>query len=253
MSVQTSSALYARAARLKPATVGVTTEDAYCAMCAAVLLIGTPANPVTKQTFDDAFNNKLDLRARTGRYVCGDCEALWSKDWMQRYSKTYACEAGVFKLASNEHLAAFFLAPPEPPFCAIFSTKQQQHMIWRTPVSLSRDYFFVRVDDEVLTIRRPMLLEGLRAFKHAEHIMSTTSLTRLGRKLKPPAALMSRELSLSNMGSVRPDVMELMRQTGDTWVIAALHALSMGEWWALNAIRFFDPDSPPAPALALEA
>lgn len=253
MSPLTSSALYARAAGLAPATVSVTTEDSHCAMCAAELPLGTPANPVTKKTFDDAFNNKLDLRARSGKYVCGHCEVLWSKDWLQKYSKTYACDAGVFKLASNEHLAGFFLAPPEPPFCAIFSTKQQQHLIWRTPVSLSRDYFFVRVDDEVLTIRRPHLMEGLRAFRHAEHVMATTPLKRMGRKLKPPAAIMSRELAVTIMGSVRHEVIELMRETGNDWVVSALHALSSGEWWALNAIRFSDADAPPPPAPALEA
>lgn len=253
MTVLTASALYARAARLTPATVGVTTEDSHCAMCAAVLPMGTPANPVTKKTFDDSFNNKLDLRARSGRYVCGDCEVLWAKDWLQKYSKTYACDRGVFKLASNEHLAGFFLDPPEPPFCAIFSTKQQQHMIWRTPVSLSRDFLFVRVDDEVVTIRRPVLMQGLAAFHHAERTMKTTALARTGRKLQPPAALMSRELATATMGALRTDVIELLRQTGDLWAIQALHALSIGEWWALNAMRHFDPEAPPAPESALEA
>lgn len=252
MTTLSPSALYRSAARLAPSASGVTTSDSHCVMCAAELPQGTPANPVTKHTFGDAFNNTLDLRARTGSYVCGDCEALWCQDWMQKYSKTFACEAGVFKLASNEHLAGFLANPPEPPFCAIFSTKQQQHMIWRTPVSLSKDYFIVRLDSELLTIRRPLLMEAWRAYRHAESVMATTALARTGRKLKPPAALFSRELAAPVVG-LRPDVEDLMRQTGNGWVLETLSKLSIGEWWGLGALRHFDPASPPAHERALEA
>lgn len=250
--ILTSSALYRTAARLQPATTAVTTSDSHCVMCAVALPMGTAANPVTKKTFDDAFNNKLDLRARrSGAYVCGDCEALWHPDWMQKYSKTFACADGVFKIASNEHLAAFLANPPEPPFCAIFSTKQQQHMIWRTPVSLSRDYITVRLDNELLTIRRPILLDGWRAYRHAESVMASTALARTGRKLKPPAALFSRELALPFL-ALRSDVAELMRETGNQWVIDQLALLSTGEWWGLGALRHIDPSAPPPHERALE-
>lgn len=249
--VMSSSALYRTAARLEPAAHGVTTSDSHCVMCAAVLPAGAPANPVTKHTFGDAFNNTLDLRARTGAYVCGDCEVLWCKDWMQKYSKTFACAEGVFKLASNEHLAGFLANPPEPPFCAIFSTKQQQHMIWRTPVSLSRDYFVVRLDSELLTIRRPVLMAAWRAYRHAESIMASVALARKGRKLKPPAALFSRELASPVVG-LRADVVDLMHQAGASWVVETLGQLSVGEWWGLGALRHFDPENPPAHERALE-
>lgn len=252
MMTLSSSALYRSAAGLKPAASGSTTVDSHCVMCAAPLPMGTIATPVDKNTFGSGFNNTLDLRARTGRYVCGDCEPLWCQDWMQKYSKTFACEAGVFKLASNEHLAGFLANPPEPPFCAIFSTKQQQHMIWRTPVSLSKDYFVVRLDSELLTIRRPLLMEAWRAFRHAESVMASTALTRTGRKLKPPAAIFSRELATPVVG-LRSDVEDLLRETGNGWVIDVLARLLIGEWWGLGALRHFDPASPPGHELALEA
>lgn len=253
MSVLFSSALYRQAANLEPSASGVVNAATHCVMCAAPLEEGDRANPLTRNTFGDAFNNKLDLRALSGTHVCGDCQALWSKDWLQKYSKTFACTQGVFKLASNDDLAAFLLTPPEPPFCAIISTRQQQHMIWRTPVSLSQDYFVVRLDGDLLTIRRAVLLDALAAYKHAEHVMATVLLDGRKKVLKGPAAMFDRQLEASTMGTLRTDVEGLLRQTGDTWVIEKLHALSIGEWWALNVLRFADLQNPPAWRDALNA
>lgn len=246
-----ASELYATAAHVTPITRGVASEDSYCAMCGTPIPAGTAANPLTKNTFDPAFNNRLDLRALSGNCVCGHCEALWTKDWLQKYSKTFATADNVYKFASNDQQAAFLLNPPEPPFAAIFSTRQQQHMIWRTPVSLSREIYTVRVDGDLLVIRQKVLLEGLRAYQHALSVMANTPHPRSGRKLKPPAALFSRELGLATMGSLREDVIELLESVGDTWVIDTLHSMGMGEWWALNVVRHYDPNHPPAyePAL----
>lgn len=240
-----ASDLYCRAAGVTPKASGITSEDSHCVMCAASLPKGTAATPVSKNTFGKAFNNSNDLRAMSGRYVCAACEALWTQDWLQKYSKSFACADGVFRFASNEQQAAFLLNPPEPPFAAIFSTRQQQHMIWRTPVSLSRDYFIVRHDDDLLTIRRDKLLDGLRAYQAAMDLMQSTPLKRTGRKLNPPAAMFSQKLSLQAVGSIRSDVIELLRENACEWVITSLHAMTMGEWWALGVIRHFDPEHPP--------
>lgn len=248
-----ASSLYRVAAGLTPVGTAVVEHPDHCMMCAAALKPGDLANPVTKRTFTDAFNNTLDLRAPSGHHVCGDCQVLWRKDWLQKYSKTFACEQGVFKLASNEHLAGFLFNPPEPPFAAIFSTKQQQHMIWRTPLSLSRDLFVVRVDNDLLTIRQPLLLEALAAYRHAESIMAAVKPMGRTALLKAPAALFDRGLAHGQMGMLRPDVEALLRQVGEAWIIDLLHGLSMGEWWALNAVRHFDPDQPPAWQPAMEA
>jgi len=249
--ILSASALYRQAGNVTPQAHGTAKTDSYCVMCAAPLPAGTAANPVGNTTFDKSFNNKFDLRALTGRYVCGDCEALWSQEWMQKYSKTFATMDGVYKFASNEQQAAFFLHPPEPPFCAIFSTKQQQHMIWRTPVSLSRELYTVRLDGELLTIRQPVLLAGLHAYRFAESLMANTPLARTGKRINPPAALFSRELAIQTL-SLRADVVELLAQTGDGWVVEAMNRLSAGEWWALNVIRHFDPENPPEYQRAIE-
>ena len=246
-----ASELYCAAAGISPCAHGVATEDSFCVMCGTSITAGSAANPLSKSTFDAAFNNRLDLRAPTGRYVCGACDSLWTTDWLQKYSKTFATSQGVYKFASNDQQAALLLNPPAPPFCVIFNTRQQQHMIWRTPVSLSRDFYVVRVDGDVLTIRQAKLLDAWRAYQHALTVMADTPLARTGRKLKPPAAIFDRELGHRAMGTLRTDVMELLTETGNAWVIDLLHGLSMGEWWALNVIRNYNPDSPPAYQLAL--
>lgn len=250
MTTLFASTLYRGAANVPAIANDTVTDDTFCVMCAAPLTDGTAANLLTKHTFNSAFNNRLDLRALTGRYVCGDCQALWSKDWLQKYSRTFATQAGIYKFASNDQQAALLLNPPEPPFCAIFSTRQQQHMIWRTPVSLSRELYTIRVDGDLLLIRQPLLLEGLRAYQHAIALMARTPLARSGRLLKPPVALFSRELAMQAMGSVRNDVAELLLENGSMWAVDTLHQLGMGEWWALNVIRHYDPADPPHYQLA---
>lgn len=253
MDLISPSAIYRDAAGLTPSGADVVPEDTHCVMCAGSIAAGALAHKVTHKSFDDAFNNKLDLKAMTGTHICGDCDVLWTKDWMQRYSKSFACNEGVFSLAKNEDLCALVLNPPQPPFVAIFSTKQQQHMIWRTPVSYSRDYFFVRVDGDVVTIRRPLVLSALKAYHKAEEVMATVKPEGRATFLKPPAALFSRELASSKMGQLRADVEALLRQTGHEAIIEELHALGIGEWWALNALRFADLENPPDWRNAMQA
>lgn len=245
LTLTSSSAVYREAAGLAPVGDDLVTKATHCVMCAVVLEVGAKAYKLTKNTFDDNFNNKFDLRAPTGTHICGDCDVLWSRDWMQKYSKSFACKDGVFSLAKNDDLSALILNPPNPPFVAIFSTKQQQHMIWRTPVSYSRDYFFVQLDGDVLTIRRTVLLSALQAYRKAEEIMATVKPEGRKKVLKPPAALFSRELASSQIGQLRTDVEALLRQTGNDVIVEELHALTIGEWWGLNALRFADLDNPP--------
>lgn len=249
---RSSSQIYLAAAKLAPTGSDLVDTDTHCTMCATPILAGELANKVVRSTFGDTFNNKLDLRAISGTHVCGACQTLWSKDWLQKYSKSYACPEGVFKLASNDDQAAFLLNPPQAPFVAILSTRQQQHMIWRTPVSLSPELFFVRLDGDILQIRRKVLMEALAAWQHTVEVMATTVLEGRKRPLKGPPAWIDRQLESSGTGTLRDDVEALLLQVGDTWAIERLNALSMGEWWALNIINRFDPQNPPPRRNALE-
>ncbi|KLR58967.1 hypothetical protein OX89_04030 [Diaphorobacter sp. J5-51] len=219
-------------------------------MCAAQLKAGDPVNAIGKDTFGESFNNKLDIH-EAGDVLCGDCAALWQRDFLMKYSKTYATPSGVFKLASNEDIQAFILTPPRPPFVAVYNTRQQQHMIWRTPLCLSNEVLIVRLDDEILHIDRDKVLRAVSAWQR-----TLARMKELGFKGLP--AYPERTLSSRATGSIRDDVAE--RISGDSEAgardIETLRSLRVGEWWAMCAINKVDLDSPaswPLPVKLLPA
>lgn len=244
MSTTSPSRVYTQAAGVAPITCITAASDSWCVMCGTPIATGDACNPL--QDFGPTFNNHIDLRALSGRYICGDCAALRGKEWLQTYSKTYACSTGFFKLASNEDYAAFVLSPPEPPFVAVLSTAKQQHLIWRAPVNASRDWLLIRMGDEVLSIRRAVVMQALSAYKALVHLMATVP-TERGYLLKGPPAIFDRELANSAMGSLRIDVAAHATANGMHDQAALFGTLTMGEWWALNALRFIDLDHPPQP------
>ena len=235
------SALYCAGAKVKPVTSTTAIDPSHCMMCGTAVTAGAATNLVSRDTFNDAFNNKLDLRTKQGRYVCGNCMALWHKDFLQRYSKTYATAHGVFKLASNDDLMAFLTNPPEPPFVALISTTQQQHLIWRTPVNYSQATLQVRLGDQVLTIRRKVLEQATRDWLRLVEIMRAAKL-----KGAMPAVL-ERQLDASRIGVIRNDVQQAALAAGEEGLLCRMAALSFGEWWALNVTRQYVDRAVPAP------
>lgn len=243
------STLYRRAAGIQPVGAPLA-RHATCALCGIALVAGDPAVPLKHTTFGEGFNNKLDVHTK-GTVVCGDCEALWTMDFLQKYSKTYACDTGVFKLASNEDIQAFILRPPASPFVAVYNTRKTQHMIWRTPVCLSGMHLVVRVDDDVLHIDRDKVLAGIRGWQYCEARMIA-----LGMKGGP--AYTRLHLDARQVGSVRADVARAVaaENAEGARAVECLRALRMGEWWAVGACRSVDldrPDTWPHPVKVLPA
>ncbi len=245
----TASQLFRRAAGIQP--VGTPLEAASsCTMCGAALHAGDLAVLVTKDTFGESFNNKLDVRVASP-HICGDCMALWDKLFLQNNSKSYATGHGVYRLTSNEDVQALFLSPPVAPYAVIFNTRQQQHMMWRTPLGLSQDVIVLRIDDELLYVRRQLALDGARAWRETEVLMK-----KIGLKGFP--AVIERTLSKVAMGTVRSDVAKAVSAHSEAGAaaISALQQLRMAEWWALCALRYIDQDAPatwPVPARVLPA
>ena len=232
-----SSSLYRSAAGVD--AIGTPLAHAStCAMCGARLPPGALGNLIKADTFGDSFNNKVDIKY-AGTVVCGDCEALWKPAFLQKYSKTYANADGVFKFASNQDVAAFVFRPPTAPFVAIYSTRQQQHLTWRTPVSYSSENMVMRADDELMRINRPLVVEAVRAWRYAVERMKA-----IGMKGVP--AWLAMDMKSSRMGSLRPDVAAAVAAESEqgAQAIKTLQSLRMGEWWALCSARHYDPDAP---------
>jgi CRISPR type IV-associated protein Csf1 len=234
-SVAFPSALYRKATGLPvdaERAPHVAAVDANCAMCGAPVAAGERCLLTGKDTFTGSFNNRLDLAFPSSPAVCADCATLWQKDFLQRYSKTVANRHGVYKLASNEDHAQFVLDPPEPPFVAILSTTQQQHLIWRTPVTLSKELLFVRLGDEVLSIRPQLVRQALKDYDALVGLMAA-------HKLKGLPCTFDRDLASERVGSIRSDVRRLALANGLADEVERLVSLTMGDWWALNAVRQF--------------
>jgi len=232
-----SSQLFRRAAGIAPQGKPAT-KQCTCAMCAAKLQPGDPANPLANDTFGESFNNKLDIH-HAGDVLCGDCAALWRPEFLMKYSKTFATHDGVYKLASNEDIQAFILTPPAPPFVAIYNTRKQQHMIWRTPLCLSSDMLIVRLDDEILHIDRKRVIRAVEAWQR-----TLARMKALGFKGMP--AYPERTLASRSTGSIRQDVAERISADSETGAqdIATLKSLRVGEWWAMCAVNKVDVNDP---------
>lgn len=240
----TSSQLFRQAAGISPVGNPIK-ENCTCCMCGAHLSIETDplplALPADKNLFGDSFNNKLDIKVR-GDVVCGDCLAVWHKEFLQSKSKSYAVENdGVYRLASSLNISAFILHPPKAPYVAIFNTRQQGHLIWRTPVQLpNSDTLVVRLDDELITVNRANVLAAVAGW---QHIMARMKALKL--KTKAPA-LLSYDLSQTATGLIFPTVKEAMEKDGEASyrALQSLQKLTIADWWALCAMREIDLQDP---------
>lgn len=239
-AVSSPSQIYRKAAGLTSQGAPLGNKSSLvCTMCAGQIEPNGMGEFATADTFGAAFNNKLDCHHRHDNVVCGDCLALWNKVFLQEQSKSYATRDGVFKFSGNADVSAFILFPPQSEYVAIFSTRQQQHMIWRSPVCLDPDYMQVRADDEIMTIRRLLVLDAVRAMK----VVSERS-AAIG--IKGVAARMELKLAAPAMGAIRENIALAVSKDSEAGAnaVATLRKLRMGEWWALGALRGVDLDKP---------
>ena len=220
-----------------------------CVMCGSPVLPGDRALAADSAAAA-SFNGKLDCKY-PGQAVCDCCAAVWEPRWMAKFmdSKAVAIAGrGVFTLRSKDDVAAFVLQPIESPYVAIWNTRQQAHMIWRTPVSIPCERFReVRLDDEVLLIDRHRVMQAARSWTRAHDILES-----LG---KPRISLFELvwDLGSTKAGQPRDRLVAAVQAHGDEGAAAvdALLQLPLADWWALLAIRDVPMDNPGAwPTLA---
>lgn len=238
---QTPSALWASAIKQDPVGLPWTGAKTTCLLCAADVLPGDLAQKADKKLIDEGFNNKLDCH-QPGAAVCGHCLALWNSQWMQKSSKSYAVDGqGAFSLATNDDIAHFVLTPPQTDYVAIFNTRQQAHMIWKTPVAAaSNDFLQVRIDDEIMLIDRQRVLRAVRAWQTTQSILK-----KLG-KPKSSAYILSYSLKSPVVGAPITVYYNAVRGHSEEGAEALniLDELTLADWWALSATRTVDLDAP---------
>ena len=245
---RTASKLWVQAAGIAEPTdlalwIGPETR---CVMCGTSVLPGDPAIAM-QEAAGDSFNAKLECRY-FGAAVCRDCHAVREPRWMGVHmdSKSVAISGkGVFKLRKKPDVAAFVLQPIESPYVAIWNTRQQAHMIWRTPVSVPCERFReVRLDDEILLIDRQRVMGCVRYWNATHRILEALGKPRVF------AFDLAWDLSSITAGQPRERLVEAVRQHSKegSQAIDALLELTLADWWALFSIRdvsMADPGSWP--------
>jgi CRISPR type IV-associated protein Csf1 len=231
MSSQTlsPSRLTAKAAGLKPMGSRKAEEECRCAMCGTKILAGEMIDDFAP---GDGFTDHPALNYPLSPVICGDCKAVWRKEFMQKYSKSIISEEGVFPSAKMENQAHWLLNPPNPPFIFILSDQQQQHLIWRAPVNLSRDVYQIRFGGTVMTVRRDMLLKAFSAAKRLVETFNAGKSKAEQFKGKHPFVRLDWNLEDLNHGMLRQDFARLEDEQSKQ-DIALLRRLTNGELWAL--------------------
>lgn len=214
-----------------------------CVMCGGAIEKGDLCTSQLHTVFTPTFNFKLDAKYE-GDAVCGWCPAVMNKLWMQKFSKAFAVEGvGIFKMAKNSEIASFILRPPTGRYVAIFNTRQQAQMVWRTPVCTGNPRALqVRLDDELFIVDRQKVFEGVRAWQKASAILAALGIPKVG------PFLLSYDMSSTAVSLPRGRNAQVVEKSGPEGAaaIAQLRRLTMGEWWALSACREVDLDDPDA-------
>lgn len=241
-------ALAIKALGLRPeGTLTCTEEHATesCAVCGAKLVTGEPIDTLA---LPPSFTNQSSLADSGGKWRCGACTAVMVRSVFQMGMSTILITGdGVFPIVRKEHRSWLFLTPPEPPFAIAIQNAQQQHVLWRAPVSLSKDLLMIRVGERLVRIRRPHLLAARDAAQHLHSIRKTA-----GRPVKDgvenPFINEWKMLSQSG-GQLKGWAMKLIQDQEKPLPaehMSRLLSLNAGEAWALTAALFEHPVKPDA-------
>lgn len=130
----------------------------HCAVCGDQLRLGEPVDVLDLPA---SFTNQAALAQPGGDWRCGACTSVMTRPVFQMAASTVLFSAdGVFPIVKKEHRAWAFMTPPEGPFAICIQNAKQQHVVWRAPVSLSKENILVRVGEQVLRIRHRVLMEA---------------------------------------------------------------------------------------------
>jgi CRISPR type IV-associated protein Csf1 len=212
-------------------------RDERCALTGTVVPAGTAYLVPWKA--GSPFRDQYDIVERRSGFITQATAAIMPKPFMQKYSKSVICRDGWYGFSSTEDVAWFLLHPPEPPFAMFFGIAQMEHMIWRTPLSLSRDLFFVRLGQRNLRVNRPRVLDVVERSGACVAAVNDW-LEGEGRKpIKQPFMSIARELNSVGSGQITGSV----RDAADAGIeeakafVERFSELSSGDLWALGRIN----------------
>ena len=204
-------------------------DDAHhCAFCGVDLSAPLFEGKVAKYQPSAGFNNYSDLAVQRSNYLCPHCKVLADgQKYMLQAKTAVACTNGIYPLSKDVHLQNFFLNPPEPPFVVVYSTAKQAHLYWRTPLSLSKNLFIMRFNNEIATVRRKKVLNVVERSSSALLVVNQLLAERTGLK-KPLITLLAadyrdaRKKTANNSGQVSTYPIYLAKKADDESLIAEI-------------------------------
>jgi CRISPR type IV-associated protein Csf1 len=152
--------------------------------------------------------------------------------------KALISKEGVFATRSHAHRASVILDPNvSAPFVWVMTplATKMRHMLWRTPVSRSRDFIYLYLNDQVTTIRRPFVVDCYRHLQTLERPANAKKIHQFMLSGDP-------DFREPEIGRMRGDLRKLFPS-----VSGLIGEMTLGEIWALNSLllRGEVPEQPP--------
>lgn len=223
-----------------------------CTVCGASIGEGQRYDDFTPTS---SFTNQLALALPGGKHICGACKTVMTTgEFQMKFATGLFCNDGFFPIMRKEHRAWAFLTPPATPFVVTIQTAKQQHVVWRAPVTISRDLILVRVGEQIIRLRRQRLVSAREAALRLDEARKQADAGKSKKSAapKPDDAAESPFVTDWKFQSTAGGVMkrwssELIKQgaISESDKIA-LTTLNAGEVWALQAVLHRTPTKPEA-------
>lgn len=233
----TASEFVCRQAGLSPkGSIGSTRE--ICVMCGGVI---QPGEYRSTCRFSSSFMDYAELCGRGSTKLCGWCGHMTNKALMLRTQKVCITEKKVLLAAGVAGTKWLLLNPPEPPFLFLQGDTKLSHMIWRTPLTVSQDLWYVRVGARLLTVRLPLVHKAMECFKRIAERFSAE--TNPKWPLKHPFTTLDFKVRDVNAWTIRHDVMRHLHSED----LNLIMKLRPGEYWAVAILNTkVEPKTPKA-------
>ena len=229
----TASELYCRQAGLRP--VGMDAEaQTTCVFCGATIAQGEPCSHFRP---DDGFTNGPDLcaRDRSRDILCGYCVHLKNAELMTKTQNVCITAHDLVPMSKLEHKKWLLLNPPDPPFVVVQSDTKRAHLIWRTPVTVSKELWYVRLGRRQLMVRMPLIREAVQRFSAIAARFADAQPAQKKQQrypLRSPFTSLGYGLDEMDFWRLRSDVEPYLSKED----VDLIYKLRPGEYWALAVL-----------------
>lgn len=223
-------------------------QDYHCAFTGSLIKEGddmqwfTPSKSFTDWQY-------LNGHSIKGKFpITPEAALLSSSDFLKYQAKipagVYARDEA-FILTTDASRMDFLINPPEPPFVAYMATTLGQHVSWRAPITLDKNYIRLGYAKKTLTVNRMVMLKAIDLTKeilstYNAHIDQENALIKNKKDQKKPLKSKSTFFFLdrsgedANHGVMIPSLKKFLIEKGRTSDVEFFESLDEGVLWALS-------------------